>query len=122
MKQAVLKIKRNTKVAAKSSFFRVRLLNGMFVSLGVLIAIYLFMVASITFNIVNRKISEAETKTLSAKVGQLELSYLSAYKDIDLSASRELGFIEVKPEFVTRSGGIGTTALSSGKKLVKNEI
>ena len=66
-------------------------------------------------SIVQRKTLEKEMLTLSNEVRSLELSYLSASKNVDLSLSASMGFKETKASFATRKS-LGSL------KLTNNEI
>ena len=66
--------------------------------------IYIYLIGSITFNILARKNLESTAKTLGNSVSQLELTYLNKANEIDKNYALSLGYIEREPEiFVTRS-------------------
>ena len=103
MKRGVLKITNKTHSAAKTAVFRRNLLNSIFIYFIVSAVCYVLLVGGIIFNIVDRKVSEANYRDLAAQVGALELGYLSAYKDIDVVAAGDLGFVEVPQAFATKA-------------------
>lgn len=71
--------------------------------LGLLIASYLYMVGSITFDVVARKSAESDLRTVRASVGELELEYLSLNNTIDMAYAKDLGFKEASDaHFATR--------------------
>ena len=60
------------------------------------IALYIYFIASITFNIVARKGLEANAHALSSTVADLEGQYLALSNGITLDKAQTLGFIEPK--------------------------
>ena len=105
---------------AETASSRRRVLNLVLLGLGALALIYVFLLASTVFNIVERRALEAEARTLSNEVGDLELAYFSAISKIDPSYSAALGFGEVKAKFVKRIPSEHLTADGGG--IAKNEI
>ncbi len=79
--------------------FSLRFILGYF---AVLAFIYVFFLGGMIFNIVERKSLEADARSLSNEVRDLELSYLSLSNNIDLNFSHSLGFREIKTNFATR--------------------
>ncbi|HXK35084.1 MAG TPA: hypothetical protein VJ103_01090 [Candidatus Paceibacterota bacterium] len=55
---------------------------------------YLYIVGSITFNVIERKNIENEIKNSNSQLSQLELEYLSLDREINLDLAWTLGFIE----------------------------
>lgn len=92
-----------------------KILNILLGSLAVFALCYIFLLGSMVFNIVERRSLEADARTLSNEVGDLELQYLSISDKVDLSLAQSMGFKETRPKFATRK------ALGS-IKLVKNEL
>ena len=92
-----------------------RILNMLFISIGILAVLYIFILGTMVFNIIGRKTAEATERTLSNQVATLELQYLSASNKVDLSLSHSLGFTETKAVYATRKA-LGTLAIA------KNEI
>lgn len=82
-----------------------RVLFRVFISALIILSVtYMYLIGSITFNILARKSLEAESRTLASKVGDLELSYLNSANKIDKSYATSLGFVESKNNiFTTRS-------------------
>lgn len=79
--------------------------KGLVVCIGVAFMAYLFLVSSTIFNGVSLKGVEQENKHISSRVSELELSYLSESKKLDMSKAFSLGFHEIKnPVFVSRDG------------------
>lgn len=69
---------------------------------ALLALIYTMFLGKIVFNIVERKAFDREAYALANQVGELELTYLSLSKDIDLELSREMGYGEIKASFAVR--------------------
>ena len=83
---------------------------------------YALILGNMIFDIVQRKVFEKEAMVLANEVGNLELSYLSISKTVDLNLSRSMGFKEVKASFATRKSlGLNTENLDSLSS-VRNEI
>ncbi len=65
---------------------------------------YIYMIGSITFNIVARKSLENTAKSLGSNISQLELTYLNSMNDINKSRALSLGFQDAKSSiFATRA-------------------
>jgi hypothetical protein len=68
-----------------------------------LFMIYIYIIGSITFNIIARKSLESNFASLSSKVNQLELSYLSNVNNINKEYALSNGFIDMHQNiFVSR--------------------
>ena len=89
--------------------------NIMMAVLGALALWYVFILCNTVFNIVARNALEKKAVTLSNEVSDLELSYLSLSKTVDMSLSSSMGFKETKAVFATRKS-LGSI------EIVKNEI
>ena len=90
-------------IAVNTSTQRVlfRFLASSFVLLSV---VYIYMIGSITFNVVARKSLENEARTLGSNISNLELTYLSNMNDINKTKAESLGFVDAKSNiFATRS-------------------
>lgn len=117
MKQATLKLKNytsNVNIIDNDNLHR-RILNSMFLVVAVLAFVYILLLGSMVFNIVERKSLEGYARDLSSEVGGLELEYLSESQKIDLNLAYSLGFKETKANFATRKA-LGSISLA------KNEI
>ncbi len=64
--------------------------------------IYLFVLGSMVSNILARKNIESQIRVLSNQVSTLELDYLNASNQIDLTYAYAKGFKETKANFATR--------------------
>lgn len=105
MKQASLKLYRglqNVNIMNNNIDVHKVVLRAMLFTLAMLALSYALILGSMVFDIVARKNLEKEIQTLSAEVGNLELSYLSLAGSIDLELSRSLGFKEISASFATR--------------------
>ena len=72
------------------------LLRILIISSVVLCAVYMYLIGSITFNIIARKSLETTVATLSDKVNQLEITYLANVNKADKNYALSNGFVEVK--------------------------
>lgn len=65
--------------------------------------VYMYIIGSITFNIVARKSLENTTKTLGNNISQLELTYLNSMNEINKTHATYLGFVDTNSNiFATR--------------------
>lgn len=66
--------------------------------------VYVYMIGSITFNVLARKSLETSTKNLGNEVSWLELTYLGKVNEIDKNYALAHGFVDTKDNlFATRS-------------------
>lgn len=110
MKTAAIKVKTYVNnVNVMNDDFNKRMFKNMLFTLGALALVYVFVVGSTIFNIVERKSLENQARTLSSEVSDLELTYLAMASKIDLEYSHSLGFKEAKAKFATRKslGSLG---------------
>ncbi len=70
--------------------FRV-LLSGLIV----LSVVYIYLIGSITFNVLARKALESQSRALGSHVSGLELTYLNQTNRIDKAYATSLGFVDV---------------------------
>lgn len=117
MKQVSQKLKSYTSNVniVNNGNLQARCLHLLFVSFGILAFVYVLILGSMVFNIVERRTLEADARTLSNDVGALELRYLSLSNKIDLSLGHSLGFKETAVKYATRKA-VGAI------KLAQNEI
>jgi hypothetical protein len=57
--------------------------------------IYVYLIGSITFNVLARKSLETSVHSLGNEVSQLELTYLSEANKIDKNYALSLGFVDL---------------------------
>jgi len=81
-------IKENTNT--QKTLFRV-----LFASSILLFVVYIYLIGSITFNVIARKSLENTIATLSGEVNQLELTYLNKVNETDKDYALTNGFVEV---------------------------
>jgi hypothetical protein len=58
--------------------------------------VYIYMIGSITFNVVARKSLEKTAIELGSNISQLELTYLSNMNDVNKDRATSLGFVDTK--------------------------
>lgn len=72
-------------------------------SLGTLCLVYIYIIGSITFDVVARKSLEGMSRTLESNISQLELVYLSNLNDVNKDRASSLGFVDINSNiFATR--------------------
>lgn len=77
-----------------------RVLLGSLLSLSI---VYVYMIGSITFNVVARKSLENTARVLGSNISELELTYLSNINDVNKARATTLGFVDTKSNiFATR--------------------
>jgi hypothetical protein len=80
------------------SLFRI-LITGIIV----LSVVYVYLIGTITFNVLARKSLESQARTLGSHISELELTYLNTTNKIDKSYAMSKGFIDMnKNIFATR--------------------
>lgn len=72
---------------------RKRIFRGLLCSFGTLFLVYIYLIGSITFNVLSRKSLESEIRDLNSKVGELELASLNLVNDIDIERGIAMGFV-----------------------------
>lgn len=136
MRQNNLKINSYTKNISQNisivnnSNLQKRILNTLLFSLGILAVSYIFIIANITLNIIERKALLENEHNLANVIGGLELKYLSLSSKIDLNLAYSMGFKEAKASFAVRKSlelasttRFGTeTVANNSIKLAKNEF
>jgi hypothetical protein len=81
-----------------------RMLFRIFISGIILLSIvYVYLIGSITFNVLARKSLEANARTLGSHISELELTYLNTTNKIDKSYALSKGFVDMHQNiFATR--------------------
>jgi hypothetical protein len=116
MKAIALKVKNySSNVHIVNNNIQRSLLSFLLMSLGGLMVLYSLFLGIMVFNIVERRATEAEIRTVSNDVGSMELEYLVLSNKIDLNLSHSLGFKETNTKFATRKS-LGSI------KIVNNDI
>ena len=76
----------------------------MIISLVVLFTAYVYLIGSITFNVIARKSLESTIANLTTEVNELEISYLDGLNSIDKDYALSKGFVDVRRNiFASRS-------------------
>jgi hypothetical protein len=97
------------------------ILHSLISVFGGLAILYVLILGSMVFNIVERKSLEKEALALANEVGTMELTYLSVSGSVDLTLSDSMGFKEIKPAFATRRS-LKSLGSLGGINKVQNEI
>ena len=83
----------------KKTIFKVLL--SMFIMLSL---IYIYLIGSITFNVLARKTLETKARALGSHVSELELTYLNTANKVDKAYALSLGFVDIHDTiFATRT-------------------
>ncbi|OGI63627.1 hypothetical protein A2914_01610 [Candidatus Nomurabacteria bacterium RIFCSPLOWO2_01_FULL_41_21] len=116
MRQASLKLKNyaSNVFAVDSNNLQKKILHTILLSFGALAVCYVLIITSTIFNIIERKALETKTRMVLNEVSELEVLYLSIGKDVDISMSRAMGFVETKTNFATRKS-IGSLTLAQNE-------
>lgn len=78
-----------------------RILLGSLLSLFI---VYIYIIGSITFNVIARKSLENTSRMLGSNISQLELTYLSNMNDVNKARATSLGFVDTNSNiFATRT-------------------
>ncbi len=103
-KEITSELTQNIKI--QKSLFRFLLIGIM-----LLFVVYIYLIGSITFNIVARKSLENTVVTLSDKVNKLDLEYLDNINKIDKDYALSLGFVETKNSIFVLRNNINHVAI-----------
>lgn len=68
----------------------------LFASILSLSIVYIYMIGSITFNVVARKSLEAESRITGSRISKLELIYLNKMNDVNKAYAKTLGFVNTE--------------------------
>jgi len=98
------KTKAITNGIVKNTQIQITLFKVLVGSLIILSVVYIYIIGSITFNVVARKSLETTARNLGSNISQLELTYLSDMNDVSKTRATALGFIDTNSNiFATRS-------------------
>jgi hypothetical protein len=79
---------------------------------AILFAVYIYLVGSITFNVIARKSLETTVANLTSSVNKLDLAYLDSTNKIDKEYALSKGFVDVnKNIFASRDNSINHVAI-----------
>ena len=85
-------------------YIRRNIFRILIISLISLSIIYIYIIGSITFNVVARKSLESTALSLGNNISQLELTYLSSSNGVNKTLATSLGFVDTKSNiFAVRS-------------------
>lgn len=90
------KAKAITNNIVENSYTRIILFRFLLVGLIIVSLFYVYLISSITFNVLARKSLESTVRTLTTNISQLELVYLSKTNQIDKDYALSQGFVDVK--------------------------
>lgn len=68
-----------------------KILIALLISLSI---VYIYMIGSITFNVVARRSLENTEKQIGSNISQLELTYLTRMNEVDKARAISLGYME----------------------------
>ncbi len=78
---------------------------------ALLCALYAYIIGTITFNVVARNTFTEEKNTISSKIGELEVEYLSLSGNVTMDVARAAGFSEASNvHFVKKDTGVSRAA------------
>lgn len=78
--------------------------KALILSLVMLSIVYVYLIGSITFNVLARRSLETTVRTLGTHISELELTYLDTANTIDKNYASTLGYVEIKTNlFATRA-------------------
>lgn len=99
-------------------------LNIILGSFGVLALLYVLFLGNMVKDIIERRVFEADARSLESEVQSLEVTYLAMSSNIDLNLSYSMGFKETKTTFTSRKslGYVPTGASLDGVKNTPNDI
>ncbi len=90
-------------------------------SFGALALLYILFLGNMVKNIIERRSFEAQARSLSSEVRDLELTYLSMSSDVNLAFSYKMGFKDTKATFATRKA-LGFRSLPNNTGIVHNDL
>lgn len=124
MKEASVKVKsyvKKVETIDQAIDLRSKVLYFLMIGFGVFSLLYVLVLGSMVFNIIERKTVEVETRNTLNEVADLEASYMTLVNNVDKESSITLGFVEVKPVFAVRSS-LSLVDDSSTRLVALNEI
>lgn len=85
-----------TQNIANDGALRRRIFRILVSSIGILSLCYIYLIGTITFNVVARRALEAQVNELNSKVGYLELESINLSNSVDIAYGNQHGFKEAK--------------------------
>ena len=98
------KVKEITSNIVENSYIQKILLRVLVSSLIVLSIVYIYLIGSITFNVLARKTLETTSRALSSNISKLELTYLDSANKINKDFALSLGYVEVNNNIFASRG------------------
>lgn len=97
------KAKAITNDIAQNSNTQKVLFRVLIMSSALLFALYIYLIGSITFNVIARKSLENTVASLTDHINQLEITYLSSVNGADKNYAQSKGFVDIPQNiFVSR--------------------
>jgi hypothetical protein len=87
------------------------LLRALLIGTASLFLVYIYLVGSITFNVVARKSLENNLATLTSRVNKLDLAYLDSVNKIDKDYALARGFVDANDSIFASRGDINHVAI-----------
>ncbi len=72
------------------------LFRSLMITLGVLSLTYLYLISSITFNVLARKTLDTTIRTLETSINASEIAYMNDLNKIDKNYALSKGFVDVQ--------------------------
>jgi hypothetical protein len=85
-----------TQNIANDGALRRRIFRILVSSIGILSLCYIYLIGTITFNVVARRALESKVNEINSKVGYLELESINLSNSIDIAYGNQHGFTEAK--------------------------
>ena len=100
------------------------ILNFIIWSFGLLALVYILLLGNMVKNIIERQGFEAQARSFSNEVRNLEVTYLSMSNNVDLVSAYSMGFKETKATFATRKAlGLNISGEPFGSvKIAQNDL
>ncbi|MDQ5971071.1 MAG: hypothetical protein QG566_17 [Patescibacteria group bacterium] len=85
-----------TQNIANDGALRRRIFRILIGSILTLSLCYIYLIGTITFNVLARKSLENNVNEINSRVGQLELESIALANSIDITYGKEMGYVEAK--------------------------
>jgi hypothetical protein len=87
------------------------LLRILLIGTASLFIVYIYLVGSITFNVIARKSLENTVSTLTSRVNKLDLTYLDSINKIDKEFALAKGFVDARENIFASRNDINHVAI-----------
>jgi len=88
-----------------------RLFKILIIGTSILFLAYIYLIGSITFNVIARKSLESTLSDLTSRVNNLDLAYLNSVNKIDKKYASSLGFVDVHQNIFASRNTINHVAI-----------